>query len=170
MNYDFPQAHILGCKLHLAGMEQCLNQISSHIESDNPMHVITLNAEMLYLARDDLPLQTAINRAELVTADGIGVVWGARYLGYEVPERVSGIDLMLALAAKAAEKGWPLYLLGAEPGVAQQAAQRMRQDFPGLSICGLKDGYFTPEQLPGIIADIKDAKPKILFVFMSNSG
>jgi N-acetylglucosaminyldiphosphoundecaprenol N-acetyl-beta-D-mannosaminyltransferase len=161
---NFPQANILGCKLHLASMEQCLNSIAAYIESQKTVHVITLNAEIVYRARSNPALQKIINEADLVTADGIGVVWGARFLGYAVPERVTGIDLMLALAARSAQEGWPLYLLGAAPGVAEEAARMLHKRYPGLSVCGLRDGYFTPEQVPAIIADINKSSPRILFV------
>lgn len=160
----YPQANVLGCKLHLASMEQCLNSIAAHIESQKPLHVITLNAEIVYRAKSNPALRKIINEADLVTADGIGVVWGARYLGYAIPERVTGIDLMLALAARAALEGWPVYLLGAAPGVADEASRRLCKRFPGLSVCGARDGYFTLEQVPAIIADIRRCSPQILFV------
>lgn len=164
MNTDFPQADLLGCKLNLATMGECLDIIGFHIEAQKPMHVITLNAEMVYQAKNNPTLRKVINEADLITADGIGVVWGARNLGYAVPERVTGIDLALNLVARAALRGWPIYLLGGNPGVADKAALKLRSSHEGLCVCGTRDGYFTAEQIPTIIKEINEAGPKILFV------
>ncbi|MGI6468599.1 MAG: WecB/TagA/CpsF family glycosyltransferase [Syntrophomonadaceae bacterium] len=158
------QVDILGCKLNPLSMEQCLEMIARGIRSGKAMHVITLNAEIAYQARQNQALQNVINQADLVTADGIGVVWGARHLGYSVPERVTGIDLMQRLTPKAAEKGWPIYLLGAKPGVAQKAAQELSRRWPALIIAGFHDGYFTAQEVPGIVEEINSSAAQILFV------
>jgi len=159
-----PQIFILGSKLNPVSMEQCLEIINQRISSNQAMHVITLNAEIVYQARQNQALQHTINQADLVTADGIGVVWGARHLGYTVPERVTGIDLMQKLTEKAAGMGWPIYLLGAAPGVAQEASLVLSRRWPGLKIAGFHDGYFTAQQVPGIIKEINESSAQILFV------
>lgn len=158
------EVNILGSKLNPVTMAQSLDIISSGIEQRQAMHVITLNAEMVYQARRNSQLRQIINQADLVTADGIGVVWGTRHLGFKVPERVAGIDLMLNLAERAAERGWPLYFLGAAPGVAVEAARKLQQRWPGLLVSGCQDGYFTPQQLPQILTDINASGAQILFV------
>jgi N-acetylglucosaminyldiphosphoundecaprenol N-acetyl-beta-D-mannosaminyltransferase len=158
------QINILGSKLHPVSMAQCLEIIARGIQINQAMHVITLNAEIVYQARKNQYLQRVISQADLVTADGIGVVWGARYLGYQVPERVTGIDLMLKLTEKAAKMGWPIYLLGAAPGVALEASRALGQRCPGLKIAGCHDGYFTAQEVPGIVEDINSSSARILFV------
>lgn len=155
---------ILGSKLHTFSMAQCLDIISTGIEQGRALHVITLNAEMAYQARRKPELLKVINQADLVTADGIGVVWGARHLGYTVPERVTGIDLMNNLAERAARQGWRLYLLGAAPGIADEAARQLQQRWTGLLIAGRHDGYFTTAQIPQIVAQINASQADILFV------
>ncbi len=155
---------ILGCKLHTISMAQCLDIIGSHITKRQSMHVITLNAEMVYQARSDPELLRVINQSDLVTPDGIGVVWGARYLGHTVPERVTGIDLMYSLAERAAGQGWGIYLLGAAPGVAREAARQLQQRWPSLIVTGYHDGYFTAEQIPPILDQINTSSAEILFV------
>lgn len=158
------EVNILGSKLNPVSMAQSLDIISNGIEQRRALHVITLNAEMVYQARRNPQLRQVINQADLVTADGIGVVWGARHLGIQVPERVAGIDLMLNLAERAAARGWPLYLLGAAPGVAAEAARQLKQRWPGLIVSGCQDGYFTSRQVPQIVADINASSAQILCV------
>ena len=102
--------------------------------------------------------------AELDTADGIGKVWGARPQGINVPERVTGIDLMEQLCQRAAQRGWRIYLLGAAPGVAEAAAQKLQARYAGLTVAGFHHGYFNDNEEQEIVADIIRTAPQILFV------
>jgi N-acetylglucosaminyldiphosphoundecaprenol N-acetyl-beta-D-mannosaminyltransferase len=158
------RASILGCKVHLINMGEALDLLESIIDTADLSHqVVTLNAEIIYQATKDEELRRIINQASLVTADGIGTVWGARMLGYPQKERVSGIDLLLELCSRAAISGWKIYLLGAAPGVALKAAHKLEESYPGLNICGSHHGYFSREDESAIIADINAKSPQILF-------
>lgn len=158
------RADLLGCSLDLISMDDALEWIAKRIQHGNTTHIITMNAEIVFQAQENPALRSIINRAELITPDGIGTVWGARFLGYSVPERVTGIDLMLRLCVQASMEGWKIYLLGAAPGVAEIAAQKLINRFPGLQVCGCQDGYFTADRLPQMVSDINEASPQLLFV------
>jgi len=161
---DIPTVNILGCKVHLLDMKSSLQRVSQLIEqSQDCQQVVTLNAEIIYQAGKQEELQRILNQASLVTADGIGTVWAARTLGYPQRERVSGIDLLLGICSLAAARGWKIYLMGAAPGVADKAARNLEQLYPGLIICGCRDGYFQADDEPGIIAHINEQSPQILF-------
>ncbi|ADI03014.1 MAG TPA: WecB/TagA/CpsF family glycosyltransferase [Syntrophothermus lipocalidus] len=160
----FDQAYILGCRLDLVDMEQSLSVIKRFVEERTPHQVVTANAEMVYAASRQKPLRDIINRAHLVTLDGAGVVWAARFLGHRARERVTGIDLTLALAELASKLRWRLYLLGAKPGVAEEAAARMVARFPGLEIVGTHHGYFQQQETAEVVREIKEAKPDLLLV------
>jgi UDP-N-acetyl-D-mannosaminuronic acid transferase (WecB/TagA/CpsF family) len=111
-------SYVLGCRLDPFTMAVALDKVEGWIEQAEPgasAHIITLNAEIAYQAHFDEPLRDLINRAWLVTPDGIGIVWGARKLGIEVPERVTGIDLMERICQRAAARGWKVFFLGAAP-------------------------------------------------------
>jgi N-acetylglucosaminyldiphosphoundecaprenol N-acetyl-beta-D-mannosaminyltransferase len=71
---------------------------------------------------------------------------------------------MEALCKLAAEEGFRVFLFGAAPGVADMAARSLTARFPGLTIAGTRDGFFTPEDEPKILAQIRAARPDILFV------
>lgn len=157
-------AEVLGCRIDPLTMAATLNRIEDFIHNKQTAHIITLNAEIAYQAYSDTDLQDLINRAQIVTPDGIGIVWGARQLGVNVPERVTGIDLMEQLCQRAARQGWNIYLLGAAPGVAQAAALKLQQKYPGLIIAGIQHGYFDDAQTEQVVADIARSKPDILFI------
>ncbi len=162
---DIATASILGCKVHLVNMAEAVQIVEQMIEGDqNGNQVVTLNAEIIYQSKKETKLQNIINQASLVTADGIGTVWGARILGYPQKERVSGIDLLYELCTTGATRGWKIYLLGAAPGVAEKAGQKLEQNYPGLEVCGKRHGYFSPEDENEIITDINSKSPDILLV------
>ena len=107
--------------------------------------VVTPNPEIVWLARRRADLAAALNGADLVIPDGIGVVYASRILGTPLPERVPGIELTQALLQRAAKRELPVYLLGAKPGVAERAAENLRGEYPGLRVVGCGDGYFTED-------------------------
>ena len=109
---------LLGAGIHNVTMEEAMTVIDSFVAEGGLHQVITLNAEILYQAQENQRLLRLINKADLVTPDGSGIVWGANYLGMPLKERVSGIDLLWEICRVAPEKGWRVYLLGAAPGVA----------------------------------------------------
>lgn len=158
-------ANILGCKVHLLNMNEAVQTVEQMIEEDlGCSQVVTLNAEIIYQTTKEIELQRIINQASLVTADGIGTVWAARTLGYTQEERVSGIDLLYELCASGVTRGRKIYLLGAAPGVAEKAGQKLEQSYPGLKVCGTWHGYFSELEEPEIITDINSKSPDILFV------
>jgi len=146
-------------------MDQCIDRVAELIRAGGPRRVITLNPEILYRAvLTDHSLFDLINKADLVTADGEGIVWAGRVAGTPFPERVTGIDLMLRLVERAAAEGWKIYLLGAAPGVAEEAAEQLTRRFPGLQVVGTQHGYFKPDEEDNLVLAIKQAAPQLLFV------
>lgn len=128
-----------------------------------PMQIVTINAEMAINAIEDPELATVIQACGLVVPDGSGVVWALRRKG--VPTlKVAGVDLLRALSADAASRGGRLFLLGAKPGVAQEAADALASANPGVVIAGVRDGYFKPEDEPALLEEIRQAAPDILLV------
>lgn len=158
------KANILGAYVDIVNAEQSIQRIKQLIQTRIPAHIITLNAEIVYQAQENSELLSIINEADLVTPDGIGIVWAGQKLGYPLRERVTGIDLLYLLCAEADHEGWKIYLLGAAPGVAEAAARKLSSTYPGLKICGWHDGYFSDQEVNGIINDIRELQPDLLFV------
>jgi len=126
--------------------------------------IVTPNSVSLFNARKDPALLDAYRKADLVIADGIGIVWAARLLGIPLAERVTGIDLAEALLGRASAGGCRVFLLGGRDGVAVRAAHRLQKRFPGLDIVGTHHGYFTDDEEP--LAQITAAQPQIILVGM----
>lgn len=156
---------ILGSGFDPVTMEGAQARLASYVLDGGTHLVITANPEMVMKARGDQLLSEIMERADLVVADGIGVVWASRVLGCAVPERIPGIELAEGLLEQAAREGWTVFLLGGAEGVADQAAQDLRQRFPDLKIIGTYHGFFESGlEEQAIIKRIEQEKPRILLV------
>ena len=155
---------ILGNRVDSLTLAGAVARVDEFIQAGTPHHIVTLNAEIAYRAAGEAQLQAVINRAHMVTADGSGILWAARQLGTPLPERVTGIDLLQALAAAGAGKGWRFYFFGALPGVVEKAAAQLRIGYPGLEVAGLHHGFIGPDAVPYLIKEIRKVKPHILLV------
>lgn len=158
------KVNILGCQIDNVTMPKAIEKVAAFMDGKHTAHVITLNAEIAYTARNDDKLRDVINHADLVTPDGIGIVWAGRKLGHNIKERVTGIDMIYQICQRAEAKRWKLFLLGAAPGVAELAAQELAGLYPGLMIVGTRDGYFSEQDIPVIIREINQAAPQVLLV------
>ncbi len=157
-------ADILGCRVDLLTAEEAISGIKAIINRRQPAHIITLNAEIVYQAQASQVLREIINSADLITPDGIGIVWAGRKLGFNIRERVTGIDLFYRLCQEATVEDWKIYLLGSAPGVAEAAANQLTTAYPGLQICGIHHGYFGEEDMPAMVQEIRKLAPHIIFV------
>ena len=163
MRYD-----VLGVGIDAVTEKQALDRITGFVREGGPHQVVTANPEILDNATRTPALHDLINRAALVTADGQGVLLAGRILGTPFPARVTGIELAEALCRESAARGLSLYFLGAEPGVVDEAATKMRAAYPGVNICGTHHGYFRNEGPQAVVEDIKRAKPDVLLVCMGS--
>ena len=157
------RVNILGITVDTYTMQETVERIRQAVENKTPIRVVTANPEMIYASEHDARLKKLINSADIVTADGIGVVWATRQLGASVSERVTGIDLVHALFPIAHAGKWRIFFLGGKPGVAEQAANQVVLKYPGIT-WRARHGYFSPEEEPEIIEEIRRFQPDILLV------
>lgn len=162
------RVRVMGIGLDSVTQEEAIEQVVRWMLADEHpgRHIVTANPEMVMAALADPALADVLQRADLVVADGIGLVWASRMLGAPVPERVAGIDLTEALLARAAELGWRVFLLGAEPGVAEQAAAKLTQRCAGLQIVGTHHGYFSRDEENALVATIEESDADLVLVAM----
>ena len=126
--------------------------------------VYTPNSEIIMMAYRDSNFRELLNSADILTADGIGVVYASKILSNPISERAAGYDIACKVLELLAPMGKSVYLFGAKPGVAQQAGEEMQKRYPGIVISGTSDGYFDTEKEKQIISDINEKKPDLLFV------
>ena len=164
-------AYIIGVRVDRVSQQQALDTIEQIIARRRTIEnqascqqVVTVNPEFLMEAQRNSAFCRAINEAALVVADGMGIVWATRYLREPVPERITGTDTLPLLAKRCAAKGYRLYLLGAAPGVAELAAERLRMLAPGLQIAGTYAGSPASAEEDGIVERIRLAEADVLCV------
>ena len=155
--------NILGVPVTPFSMEEAVSFLMDRIAKKMPTQVVTANAEIIMMARNDKRYGTLLQQADLVLADGAGTVWAGRTLGYEVPERVAGFDLFVELIKNSAEEGIKLYFFGAAPGIAEAAKAKAEMLAPGVSIVGTRNGYFSETDIEEIIDEINASGAQILF-------
>lgn len=153
---------VLGVGFDNLTMDEAVAEGLRLTESQGTHYVVTPNPEIVELCRENLAAKIAVNEADLVLADGIGVVKGAAMLGTPLKDRVPGIEFAAGLMAGLAANGKTLYLLGAKPGVAEQAAQRLQAAYPGLVIAGTHDGYFKDDA--AVAEEIRKTGADVVFV------
>jgi N-acetylglucosaminyldiphosphoundecaprenol N-acetyl-beta-D-mannosaminyltransferase len=155
-------------------MTETLDQLEDFIragrENGNGHQVATVNVDFLVNAYHDPEQLYMLQNVSLAMPDGMPIVWGARGLGAPMVERVAGVDVVLRLAERSAQIGYSIYLLGAAPGVAARAAEILQDKYPGLKIAGVKSPMIRSieETDPGIIEEIRLARPDILLVAFGN--
>lgn len=159
---------ILGIKVDRVGMNETIARIEQFIAEGAPRLVITPNVDHLIKARKDREFKHIYDDADLSVPDGVPLLWAAQFLGTPLVERVNGTDLFEALCARAAEKNYRLFFLGAAPGIAATAAAELQQRHPRLNVVGT---YSPPFDFFDSVAEnqkieemIHAARPDVLFV------
>ena len=155
-------------------MAETLAELEKFIEigrSTGRSHqVATVNADFITNALGDPELMVLLQKSDLNMPDGMPVVWSARLLGAPILERVAGVDTVMHLCERAAQRGYSIYLLGAAPGVAARAAGILQQRYPDLKIAGVSSPKVPSIRAtdPAVLSDIKAVRPDILLVAFGN--
>lgn len=159
---SFPIVEILGVPVASLTMREAVEQAERWMDEGRGVLIATANAEMIMNATRDEELMEILRGADLVVPDGAGTVWAAHHLGYAMPERVAGYDLTQALLKRAPEKNRRVFFFGSAPGVAEKAKQKAEAIYPGIRVVGVRNGYFSDADEPGIIREIREAQPDLL--------
>lgn len=163
---------IFGVRIHNLSFQEAVDKVKSFLEGDSLKAIYTPNPEIVMGAKENEKLRGLLNKGDLITADGIGLIYASRLKKKPLKERVTGYDLSLKLLDLANEDGLGLYLLGGREGVARKAAENINKDYPNIRIAGYHHGYFKGshngntghEEERKIIEDINATKPDIIFV------
>lgn len=159
-------ANILGVSVARMSPAEVLDWVRMMVEQKKPRHIVTANAEILYKAHREPEFLELLKKADLIVADGSGVIWASRILRRTIPQRVTGVDLTEEILALAEEKGWGIYFLGARPQVVEKAVLNALGRHPGLRVAGYHHGYFSQEETGDVLSNIRAVKPDIILVAM----
>lgn len=154
-------------RLDLAGV---LSRVQRAIRSPDRarLRLAYVNAQSCNLFFRDPEYRQALAQADLIYLDGNGPRLAAWLAGDRLPRRMTGADWIHDLCALAEREGFRLYFLGARPGVAEDAAVRLRRRYPRLQILGARHGFFSPEDEAGLLGELRRARPDILLLAMSS--
>ena len=158
----------LGCPIDLYTMKETLGIAERAMRQRTPTRHVVVNVAKLVNMRRDPLLREDVCGSDVISVDGMGVVWGARLLGLPVPERVAGIDLMEQVLRLCSDNGFRPYFLGARQSVLLQAIDNLARRHPSLEIAGCRNGYFTPSEEAEVVRAIRDARPDCLLVGISS--
>ena len=156
---------ILGVPVDAITYDGWMRQIGEWIAADaGAQHVCTVNPEFIVIAQRDPIFFNILNRSAICVPDGVGLLWASRYLGAPIPERVTGSDGVPLIARCAADKGWKIFFLGAAEGIAERAADVLRENHPRLIVAGAYGGSPAETEEDEIVARVNASGADILLV------
>lgn len=168
-----PSALVLGVPVDDVTMAEAVERICQFVvdgrRTGRTHQVATVNADFVVNALDDDDNLALLQHTELSIPDGMTLVWGSRFLGVRLRQRVTGVDLLPALARRAAQEGYSMYLFGAAPGIAERAAALLRAEY-GADVIGDAGPVFkhVEDMDPGALAPIRAARPDIVCVALGH--
>jgi N-acetylglucosaminyldiphosphoundecaprenol N-acetyl-beta-D-mannosaminyltransferase len=159
---------ILGTPIDNLSMTETLDCIATAIQNGVHLHHTVVNAGKIVAMQKDPQLRESVINADLINADGQGVVWASRVLGKPLKERVAGIDLMEELVRLASRNRYKVFLLGAKETIVKSVVDHYSKKYSPEIIAGYRNGYFKKEEEPAIARAIADSGANILFVAISS--
>jgi N-acetylglucosaminyldiphosphoundecaprenol N-acetyl-beta-D-mannosaminyltransferase len=148
--------------------DEAVALIDSLVSKGGPHYGAVVNAAKIVGANTDEHLKRVLLEADLVTADGMSVVWASRLFGRALRERVTGIDLFERLVEHAAHRGLSLYFLGARDESVRQTVDLLAIRYPKLRVAGYRNGYFETSESGAVADAIKLSNADMLFVAMGS--
>lgn len=160
---------LMGCPVDLLTSAALLKELSEIIDAQSGPKVIQfINGNKIAQVRHDQEMERIMWKADYVLADGQPLLPMGRLLGVKLPERIDGIGLMGKMLKLADERRYSVYLLGAKQEVLDKCIAKIRSQYPNLRIAGSRNGYFSEKETPGVVAQIREAKPDMLFLGMGS--
>lgn len=163
------KVNIRGINFDSLTVEETVDLLCDRLTHRQPTAVFTPNAEIVQACVENESLYPIINSAEVIIPDGIGIIKAGRICKTPLKEKVAGVTVGERLIARAARMPLQgIYFLGGKPGVAEIAAEKMREKYPGVHIVGCHDGYFQKNgsENDAVITAINDSRADIVYVFL----
>ena len=160
--------NFIGIPLDNLSMSETLERIENSIFNNKQIHHCVINAGKVVKMQSDKKLQESVISSDIINADGMSVVWAARFLGHKIKERVAGIDLMENLVELAHKKKYKCFFLGAKEKVVKKIVVHYSEKYSNKIIAGYRNGYFENDQEKIIIDQIIKSRANLLFVAMTS--
>ena len=157
----------MGIQIHSISMDHTIREIEQSILNNAFCQHVVVNVAKVVNMRSNDCLRKSVQSCDMVNIDGMGVVWGARFCGHTVPERVAGVDLFHNLITMSANRDFPVFLLGATEEVLVKTVDTLKTKNPNLKIAGYHHGYFWDEE-EAIVEKIQQSGAKLLFVAITS--
>lgn len=157
------RAHVLGFPVDAVTVPEAVDRVATAIRESGSLQVVTINAEMAMQGQADPEFGAILKDSGLVLPDGSGVVWAIKRQGKPVT-KLAGVEFVGHVAQWCAREGKSLFLFGSGEGIAAAAAAKLQERYPGLRIAGTRSGFFTPDEEPVVLEQIRAASPDVLFV------
>jgi N-acetylglucosaminyldiphosphoundecaprenol N-acetyl-beta-D-mannosaminyltransferase len=156
----------LGCPIDILTMADTVDLARDAMRSRKRLQHVALNVAKFINMRSNPVLASDVANSDVVSIDGMGIVWGARLAGLPAIVRVTGIDLFTELLELCSEDGFKPYFLGATPDVLTRAVQGVRNKHPLIEFAGAKDGYFSSDKEREVVDHIRSSGADCLFIGM----
>lgn len=161
---DAPATRLFGLDLVNGSLANAADAIVAMADGFTPMTIQFINAHCVNALQRDAGYRAALARADYLLPDGSGMAIAARLAGEPMGENLNGTDLFPELCRRAAQGGQSIFLLGGKPGIADAAATRMMDAYPGLRFAGARDGYWSAAEEDRVIAEINASGAAIVMV------
>jgi len=153
--------------MDIATMGETVSFVEGKLDEGKFLQHVVVNVAKIVNMQKDPVLADSVKACDVINIDGMGVVLGARFLGFDVPERVAGVDLFHELLEMSAKRDFPVFLLGATDDVVSKTAEKVKMQNPNLTIAGFNDGYFWEDE-QAVVDKIKASGAKLLFVAITS--
>lgn len=165
------RVNILDVEVSRYDLNETMALFSNAIENNQKLRVSVTPVNCVLWAYRDEHLKNIYNSADLVTADGVPLVWASRFLGSSIKGRVTGLDLLPEFSKISAKKGYRFFFLGAAEGVATKLANHLKSVNPGLTVAGIYSppfaDQFSDSENDKMITMINHSKADILWVSLT---
>lgn len=158
---------LFGSPMDMGSMEETVQLIKERLLKGVFTQHVVVNVAKVVTMRKDAELAQSVTECDIINIDGMGVVWGARFLGHDVTERVAGVDLFHQLNTMAEKEGFPVFYLGAKGEIVSKTASIMKDAHPDLQIAGYHHGYFWDDEA-AMVESIRKSGAKLLFVAITS--
>jgi N-acetylglucosaminyldiphosphoundecaprenol N-acetyl-beta-D-mannosaminyltransferase len=170
-DFDAPvRVDVLGVPVSAGTMDDALDEVSRWVVDGDPSYGIFRDVHGVMESQRRPEVLDAHLKAGLVACDGTPLVWASRWAGVKSAQRVYGPDFVLAMCARAEDKGWKSFFYGGKPGVAEKLGARLQGDYPNLQVVGAYSPPFralTPDEDAAVVEMIDASGADLVWVGLS---